>query len=390
MSIKKVKTTMFPSGVGYRVDFHRRGKKRIRRVFETRGLAQRVLDQLRINAIQQEFGLPVDSGVTINDLIEHHLEQMVKRERSRVNIKRATTILNRFAQLIGRRTLVEKIKRSDLRRYVELRMAAKPAPHKKKGPGNSSINREVTEIKSCLSAATSYYPALEDWQPPKGVWLEEAFDGRRQTWSNEEIADVLRELYAPRRKNEKPDSVATRYSIADMFRVALATGMRAGEVKNLHKQQIDFKAGVILVTSKKGMTVKRRARTREVPMTDEVVEILKRRADEAKGEYLFPGRSADKPMADYRPVFKRACERVGIDCSYEGLIFNDARRTAENRILEAGHSARAVGDIFGHSAETMARNYARSTREQRRAAVESAGNQAQAETVKQESDGWVN
>jgi hypothetical protein len=40
-------------------------------------------------------------------------------------------------------------------------------------------------------------------------------------------------------------------------------------------------------------------------------------------------------------------------------------------MLDAGHQPRAVGDLLGHSPETMAKHYARSTAASRRKAVES-------------------
>jgi integrase len=365
MSIERVKTKKFKSGYGYRIDFHRRGHKRVRKTFATRPLAQAVLDKLTGDAVKRGHGLPVNSGVTIEILIEHHLAKMCERGRDKKNTKRAETVLNRFAGIAGKDTLVEKIKRSDLRRYAEARLS-KPKPPKK-APSPQSINREMNEIKGCLTKATTYYPALEDWQPPKGTWFPAPQDGRRQTWDEGDAARVIAELFAPKGSREQEWQVEGRRDVGELFIIVRRTGMRPGEVRQLRKSQIDLKAGVILVSSKKGSS----PRAREVPIPDELLEILKRRTERAKGQYLFPGFDPDKPRSDYLQVFKRACERAGVTPGYKGVTMYDARRTAENEMLEAGHSPRAVGDIFGHSAETMVKHYARSTREQRRLAVES-------------------
>lgn len=370
MSITKVKTKKFKSGEGYKLDFHRRGMKRVREVFESRALAQAVADKLAGDAVRREHGLPVDSGIKLEDLIAHHLKMMRKRGREHDNTKRAETTLNRFAELVGPDTLVEKIRRSDLRRYVEIRLAYKPKPPKR-AVGNSSINREVTEIRSCLQKATTYYAALEDWQPPKGTWLEEPTDGRRQTWDPDSEKKVLAELLAPPRDKENGFHLRARRIVAEIFLIVRRTGMRPGEVRKLRKSQIDFRNRLVIVTSKKGMSEKRTARSREIPIPDDVFEIIERRAREAKAEYLFTGNTPDKPFGAYHRTLKLACERAKVPFGYNGLTMYDARRTAENEMLEAGHSPRAVGDIFGHSAETMAKHYARSTREQRRQAVES-------------------
>jgi integrase len=110
-----------------------------------------------------------------------------------------------------------------------------------------------------------------------------------------------------------------------------------------------------------------------VPITDDVLAILKRRAAEAGGPYLFAVEDPNKPRSDYRNVLKHADARAGIPYGYDGLTMYDARRTAVNEMLDQGHSPCAVGDTLGHSVETMVKHYTRSTREQRRRAVESAG-----------------
>lgn len=379
--IKRVKTNKFEQGYGWKVSFHRRGQKQVRRIFETRKLAQAVLDKLSGDAARRDYDLPVESGITLSDLIERHLAAMSKRGRDKTNTKRAETVLNRFAGVVGKDTMVEKIHRSDLRAYVETRLEPELVRDKKGDkklkppPQHQTINREMNEIMGCLSAARkTYYRALEDWQQPQGVWLEEPSDGRRQTWSDADFHKVIDELMQSQRKGEKNAHVEGRRDVGEMFIIIRRTGMRPVEVRTLRKNQVDFTNGIIIITSKKGMSEKRTARSREIPFDDEVADILKRRYIEAKGQYLFPGDDPHKPRSGYLQVFKSACERAKVPYGLNGegsLVLYDARRTAENDMLEAGHSVRAVGDIFGHSAETMAKHYHRSTREQRRAAVES-------------------
>lgn len=366
MGIKRVKSKRFDSGWGWRVEIDRKGV-RIRQTFETRKVAEDVHDAILGDHVRRRYNLHVESRVTLDELIEHHLEVMKKRGRDKTNWKRAETVLFRFRDLVGADRLVETVKTSDLNSYVESRFDLNP----KLKP--QTINREMNEIKGCLSAASRYYRALEEWRSPRAPWLEEPSDGRRQTYGDDHIASILRMLYAPKRPREKDEHVQGRHAVGDMFRVALQTGMRAGEVRRLRKTDVDFSRRVIVVTSKKGMSVRRNALTREVPMSGEVFEILSRRAREAAGSYLFSGRDPERPLADHRKAFITACVRAGVPYGLNGvgsLIFNDARRTAENTMLEAGHQPRAVGDILGHSPETMAKHYARSTPRSRRDAVE--------------------
>jgi integrase len=371
MPIKKVRSKRFKSGYGYQVSIDRAGLPRIRKTFETYKLAKDVEEAILGDHVRRKFSLPVESRITLRELVEKHLAVTKAKGRDRVNWKRSETVLYRLRDLLGGDRTIESLKRVDLQEYVTARLSQENPPKPQ------TVNREMNEIKGCLSAATSYYRALEDWRPPKGAWLEEPTDGRRQTWTREQIEAVLSELYGPARKGEKDDHIKGRRATGDMFVVALQTGMRAGEVRRLRKTEVNFSKRIILVTSKKGMSVRRSAKSREIPMTDDVYDILSRRYEEAAGDYLFPGKSADVSLSSYLKTFYHACKRAGVPYGLNGdgsLIFNDARRTAENIMLEAGHGARAVGDILGHSTETMARHYARSTAETRRAAIESARN----------------
>lgn len=365
MKVKRVKSKRFASGYGWQIDVRIKGQPRIRRTFETRSLAQDVEDSLRGDAVRRRYGLPVNSYVTLGELVERHLSAMRQRGRDKRSVKTAESILSRFRALVGGDHQIETIKTADLNNYVDLRYSAE------KPPQPQTINRELTEIKSCLSAASIYFRTLEDYRSPKAPWQPEPVDGRRQTWSTEHVQAVLDELYAP--SGEQEQQYESRVAVGDMFTIALQTGMRAGEVRKLKKSDLQLGQGVIIVHSKKGLSKHRSGKTREIPMTDGVYEILKLRAAESKSDWIFPNSVGDGPLSDHRAVFKAACARAGIPYGLNSdgaLIFNDARRTAENIMLEGGHQARAVGDIMGHSAETMARHYARSTVESRRAAVE--------------------
>lgn len=365
MSITKVKTSMFGSGWGYQLDFHRRGLKRVRKNFETRALAQAVLDKLSGDAVKRQYGIPVGSGVKLGALIDKHLER--SRARGRQKTKWVENVLLRFRGLVGKDRLVERIKTADLDRYVECRLAAGRVPKPQ------TINREMVEIKSCLTAAKTYFSTLEGWQSPRAPWQQEPDDGRRQTWTPENTQAVLAELYAPMREKEQKWQHRSRVAVGDMFYIARRVGLRAGEARTLRKANVDFNSCVMTIRSRKGVSKRRQGKTRLVPMPEDVAAILQGRIETATGEWLFPNRAGDGPMTDHLTAFITACERAGISYGMgkEGaLIFNDARRSAENEMLDAGHSPRAVGDLFGHSAETMAKHYARSTDGQRRAAVE--------------------
>lgn len=69
------------------------------------------------------------------------------------------------------------------------------------------------------------------------------------------------------------------------------TGMRKMELLNRKLSDVDFKAKTIQVWSQKNKI------WRNIPLTKRAIEVLKARAKDLKGDYLFPMKSKDEPMS---------------------------------------------------------------------------------------------
>lgn len=91
------------------------------------------------------------------------------------------------------------------------------------------------------------------------------------------------------------------------------TGQRFGVIRRLSKDEVDFEAGVIRVP--KWMSKNRRAYAFRMPVTVKV--ILQRRAAEAKGKYLFPGRgNPNRPMTKTYGGWQQALKDAGLNPEY--------------------------------------------------------------------------
>ena len=364
MGVRKVKSKRYPSGYAYLLDARLDGQ-RIRQSFPTEKLAKDALAVARADLLRRKYSLPTDSKITLSDLVDEHIRRTVSR---RPKVKWITKILESFRDHLGGERLVDGIKKADLRDFAEWLERAGLKPQ--------SVNREIVEVKSCLSAATQYYRSLNDWQPPKATWLDETHDGRDRVWSEDEYKKVLEYCFQPKKSSEQVWQVEQRIALGEMFIVISQTGLRPGEACRLKKTDVDFSENVIKITSKKGIASRGKAKTRLVPMSEACRLILSRRAETIPGPYLFPNRGGDGPLENYITTFRRICIRIGINYGHNsdgGVVLNDMRATAENRMLDAGYSAREVCDILGHSPETMARFYARTTKEKKQAAISAAG-----------------
>ena len=139
-----------------------------------------------------------------------------------------------------------------------------------------------------------------------------------------------------------------------IFRLALETGMRAGEIRTLRMSQVDLNARVILLTDTKNRS------TRTVPLSRRATETLciaMSTASRPSGcDYVF--------HAQPRPSHRCGCYMFQNDwyilrnaLGMRDLRFHDLRHEAISRLVEAGLSDLEVAAISGHKAMQMLKRY---------------------------------
>jgi integrase len=135
-------------------------------------------------------------------------------------------------------------------------------------------------------------------------------------------------------------------------RIAICTGMRWGEQFNLRREHINWEGGLIeLCRTKNG-------ETRYVPMSEEVLRLMREQADSHKSEWLFPSPQRDHhlcPSAVTRRL-KTYLQSSGLP---PGLTWHCFRHTAATRMLRAGVDIRTVQHILGHKSLEMTARYLR-------------------------------
>lgn len=139
-----------------------------------------------------------------------------------------------------------------------------------------------------------------------------------------------------------------------MVRLALATGMRAGEIRRLRRRDVDLQRRVAVLRDTKNHE------TRGVPLLPPAVTVL--RAAMAHPirplncDLLFfgePGRDGVRRGFVYGAEFHRL--QRGLDLV--GLRFHDLRHEAISRFVEMGLSDQEVAAISGHKSMQMLRRY---------------------------------
>jgi integrase len=169
-------------------------------------------------------------------------------------------------------------------------------------------------------------------------------------------------------------------SLADIVTLALGTGMRAGEIKNLNWGQIDFEGCVLTVGDSKTET----GTGRRIPLNDETLGMLidRKMKFEARPEhFVFPACEnhridPGRPIKSFRTAWRNAVKRAGIG----PVRPHDLRHSVATTLFEEGKSLPVVAEIMGWSASTMARmakRYSHISEQAKREAVEVLGRGAQ-------------
>jgi integrase len=152
-----------------------------------------------------------------------------------------------------------------------------------------------------------------------------------------------------------------------IIQLALWTGFRQGELIALEKAAVDFSRNRIFVVNPKWK--KDRRKTEGVPMSREVVELLRQLCDTAQGSYLFTderGRKLKRGTVDH--FFRKTCVRAEI----EGFRFHDLRHEYGSRLGDADVNLKKISRLMGHSNTKQTERYVHPTDDGLLAATEHA------------------
>jgi integrase len=135
--------------------------------------------------------------------------------------------------------------------------------------------------------------------------------------------------------------------IAPIIRLALATGMRRGEIIAIKKNHIDLQRRVLLIEETKN------GHSRHIPLNREALSLLRER------QALVSDRFFPISANAFRLAWGRVKSRAGI----EDLHFHDLRHEAISRFFEIGLTTPEVASISGHRDARMLFRYAHAERQ---------------------------
>jgi len=193
------------------------------------------------------------------------------------------------------------------------------------------------------------------WQgenPVKKIKMPQLSNARERFLSREEARRLISEL-------GKRSKQTQRLAI-----VSLETGLRAGELRSMRWQDIDWDSEIIYVRGKGGYD-------RQVYMTNEVMSAL-REQWQITSTYVFESRHGQKTQ-DTSRAFSRAVEACGlnngVDDRRQIVSFHTLRHTFASWLALNGTPLLTIKELLGHKSLNMTMRYAHLCPDHKREAV---------------------
>jgi integrase len=251
----------------------------------------------------------------------------------------------------------------------------------KHGVKNSSINRELDDLKACLNKAVEWgllpenplakvkrYKVDNNVKPRYLTQEEEqrlrlALDQREQ--QNRAKRTSHNQWLAERGRPARPALTPFVYSchLTPMVLLAMNTGLRRGELFNLTWANVNLPKAQLTVAGEGAKSGK----TRHIHLNKEALAVLTRwqQSTKATQGLVFPsenGQRFDNINKSWWSLLKEA----GI----EGFRFHDLRHHFASRLVMLGTDLNMVRELLGHSDYAMTLRYAHLAPEHKQEAVE--------------------
>ena len=212
-----------------------------------------------------------------------------------------------------------------------------------KGKSNTTVRLELALLSHLFIVAMQEWRIGLAFNPVASIRKPQPGQGRNRRL----IPDEERRLLAACAEMSNP-------MLGWMIRLAIETGMRAGEIQTLRRNQVDLVRRIVRLSDSKNGTA------RTIPLSRAGVTVLQealahpvRPLDTDLIFWGEPGRDAQRRPYEFRPGWARMLKRAGIT----GLRFHDLRHEAVSRLVEAGLTDQEVAAISGHKSMQMLKRY---------------------------------
>lgn len=330
--------------------------KQIKRAAPSLKLAQVLLGQLREDAARGRVGLPKVQRLTLAEFAPRYLDH-VRTKNKPSSVRRDELNIRNILPVLGGERL-SNLKLSKIEQYMNNRLKQKTAgsiksgnafermrkagqtwdkaePPEQKTLSVASVNREIAFIRALLNYAVEI-GELEH-NPAGRIRLPREDNQRSPTLNADE-------------ENRLIDALPGWMRF--VYRMAVTTGCRQGELLALKWRNIDFESRTLIVESSKN------GDPRRVHLRPDMLKELETRKQLPEALVVVTDAGTPPQGASVSYFFRRAVRIIG----RPDLRFHDTRHLFASRLLATGAALPMVADMLGHKTLVMTRRYSHTDR----------------------------
>lgn len=269
---------------------------------------------------------------TLSDLIDRYIKEILPRKPK--NAHNTETQLNWWKQQMGHCLLLD-VTPAIIGEHRDKLLEGKTPKGNIRSP--TTVVRYLSALSHAFTIAVKEWGWLDD-NPLRKVCKPQLPRGRVRFLDDEERARLLEACKA-----------STNPFLYPVVTLALATGMRQGEMMNLSWDDVDFKKEKITLYETKNGDI------RVVPLTGHVHAVLKalhgKRSQDTN--LVFPGSKPNKPI-DLRFPWEQVIKKANIT----NFRFHDLRHCCASYLLMNKVPLPVIAEILGHKTYQMVKRYA--------------------------------
>lgn len=271
-------------------------------------------------------------AATLDKMLDKYKEEVSAKKKSAA--KEAHTIAKMRRSALGKKSLY-RITPEDVQAYLAGLRREQEGPLQGKPSSDNTKRRHAALLSHLFTIARKRWrmavenPVKEIELPPPGKPRKRRLEG-----------DEEERLFASLAKSRK-----ARYAIP-LAQIAVATGMRQGELLNLEWKDVKIAGDIGTITLHDGTTKNNEGRV--VPLTAEACAVLNGMVRPIKGGRVFP-----LDENSLRTLWDFAKKRAKIS----GLRFHDLRHEATSRLFELGLDRIEAASITGHKTLQVLKDY---------------------------------
>lgn len=267
--------------------------------------------------------------ITLAKLVERYKDEVLPGKKA-TTISVETAILTAFLRHPICKKRLSDLTTADFASYRDQRL---------KDITSASLKRQLTPIRSAFRVAIKEWGLPLRTNPLSGLTLKAHDNRRERRLEDGELERLMKALDGSRNPFLSP-----------IIRLALATGMRRGELLSLRERDIDLKRHSLFVREAKN------GYPRTIPLTSEAVAAVKEAFSRLDHGEIRPKNACLFPIAaaNLRELWNATAKRAELD----DFHFHDLRHEAISRLFELGLTVPEVASVSGHRTVSMLMRYA--------------------------------